>query len=286
MELSPSHPAYGLVSRRQFDRRRGLGLVPGPINRRRRKTGYGTEVEYPEGARRQLIRELELEDMGVRGPVALRLALWAEGYRITERRLRGDLKTFASGFDAFRQQRGERDDDLAADAIVMGMVRSHAPNPVVSLALARLHNPADVEAAFLNICQLMFGTPPSDLELDGQSAKPLARMMELIMNAGPIDATALSDVISHDEGFAAYFKEFERLPEWSIEDWTQGRNDVLALSLSGGFLPPSPILRGWLFLGARLSAVIGAVALRRIDPTGWNGWLDRASQSLNQTISA
>jgi hypothetical protein len=163
------------------------------------------------------------------------------------------------------------------------MVRRHESNPAVSLALTRLHNPADVEAAFLNIFQLLFGTPPRDLELDGQSAKPLAGMIELIGNVGPIDPSALSDVISHDEGFARYFQEFVRLPEWSLEDWIQGRDDVLGLILAGALPPPSHILGGWVFLGARLSAVIGAVALRRIDPIGWKSWLARAGQSASQT---
>jgi hypothetical protein len=93
-------------------------------------------------------------------------------------------------------------------------------------------------------------------------------------------------MMSGDEGFARYCEEFLRIPEWSLQDWTLGRDDALALSQAGALPGPSPLLRGGLFFGARLSTVIGSVALRRIDQIGWDAWTGRTREAESHPRSA
>lgn len=269
-DLPVDHPGHGLVTRRQFDRRRENGLLPRPVARRRRHGAYGTEVSYPPITRNQLRRLLQFETSGIRGETSLRLALWLDGFDVDCMRLADDLAGVAQDFARLRNLRGPRNDDLAADRLVLEMMGSRNPNPLIQFASQDISDRDDLAAGLLNILQLMMGTPPKDLELNAVSAEPLARLLQILWPPLVVDPASVGELLASDHDVARYLEEFGRLPAWSTEAWVRGRDDALLMFRSGTLPPLPPFPNGMMWLAMRISCVAGSIALRNLNAESWD----------------
>jgi hypothetical protein len=252
-------------------------LVPRPIERHRKPTGYGSEAVYPSGTRAQLQRQVELEQFGVRGEVNQRLHLWLDGFPIPSHRVTADLKAVC---DALLTAAVEVGQGFEADHLVLKMLDGHEPSKFIAWARRRLPRRSDLEAALLQTVQLATGTPPSELMLDPDSARPLQQLLNSMFPAAVATAEQLAELDSLDGAFAEFMRAVASLPDWSSEQWVAARDDQ-ALLMRAGYLPsPAPELGGAVLLPMRLAFAIGCGAMRQLGPGRWQSRIDEVRLAI------
>lgn len=268
-DLPHGHPGYGLVTRRQFDRRRYQDLIPRPVRQTRRQHGYGSEVEYPSGTREQLQALMGLERRRLRGPALLRLALWMEGYAVPDHRLERDIQSVLVGLGAARSELRKQNSDLAADDVVRTMVASHKPSLAIRLARSRLPKRDDLESALLILVQIFSGTSPQDLELDRDTSRLFAALIEAFASGVSVDPATVHDMFVRDEQFGPYLAGLSNLESASLQDWKQARDDAILLRKGGVFPPLEGSLGGSQWFAMNFGLVLSALSARRLDRANW-----------------
>jgi hypothetical protein len=275
--LPQSHPGHGLVSSRKFARLRSDGLIPRPIRRVRRSTGYGSSVEYPAWTRSQLEHQRALEEAGIRGADKQRILLWIEGYPIPSARVVADLKSIS---DSALQFAARARRDLEADRIVLEALDRHGSSQLIKWARELLPERSDLETALLQMVQLASGTPPPDLMLDPDSAGPIRKLLGDLVPGVEASAAELASAMSLDDHLANFMRAAATFPEWSPSDWTQAREDQLVFRQLTGWQFPTIGTVGDLLFASRFAFLIACGAMRQIDRDEWEASIREMKATL------